>query len=153
VWYVDNSNFGVKRQEPSFDLHMQFNDAAKPSSSAWTVASDRRLKKDVKPFTDGLNVLMQINPVWFTYTGEADMPEDTGVGTIAQELEKIAPYMVNEWEFRNEETRTTETYKAVDYGAMDFVLINAIQELKVEIDQLKADNAALRSALEAQKSE
>ncbi len=153
VWYVDNSNFGVKRQEPSFDLHMQFNDAAKPSSSAWTVASDRRLKKDIKPFTDGLNVLMQINPVWFTYTGTADMPQETGVGTIAQELEKIAPYMVNEWEYRNEETRAVETYKAVDYGAMDFVMINAIQELKAEIDQLKADNAALRNALEAQKSE
>ncbi|MCH2023686.1 MAG: tail fiber domain-containing protein [Saprospiraceae bacterium] len=50
------------------------------------------LKTDVSPFSDGLNVLMAIKPVWFRYNGEARMPADEkGVGTIAQELQRHCP--------------------------------------------------------------
>jgi len=65
------------------------NSAAKPIRSSWTVPSDARLKTDVSPFNDGLNVLMAIKSVWFKYNGETGMPTDErGVGTIAQALQE-----------------------------------------------------------------
>ena len=65
------------------------NSAAKPIRSAWTVPSDARLKTNVSPFNDGLNVLMAIDPIWFNYNGIAGMPTDErGVGTIAKALQE-----------------------------------------------------------------
>ena len=124
---LKNGNVGIGVDDPSYDLHLSNDDAAKPGSSAWTVSSDRRLKKDISTFTDGLAVVSAIEPVWFTYNGLADIPEGTFVGTIAQDLEEIAPYMVTEYTHRND-NGNTENYKAVNYGPMDFVLINAIKE-------------------------
>ena len=135
---------------PAYKLQLNVNSAAKPTSSAWTIASDRRLKKDIKPFAGGLSDVLKINPVWFTYNGKAGMPNETGVGIIAQELKEIAPYMVNEWKYTetNEETGEsegpTEKYLGVDNGAMTYMLINAIKEqqkmiedLKLEVEELK----------------
>lgn len=150
---------------PSYNLELNVNSAAKPTSSSWIVSSDARLKTNVAPFSDGLNVLMAINPVWFQYNGKAGMPtNERGVGTIAQELQKIAPYMVNEWTFtegsldektaRPTEPRVTTNYLGVDYGAMDFIVINSIQEQqsiienqKAEIDELKGQMKELQAAL------
>ena len=37
----------------------------------------------------------QINPIWFRYNGKAGLPTDKKyVGVIAQEIEKIAPYLI-----------------------------------------------------------
>ena len=150
---------------PSYNLQLNVNSAAKPTSSSWTVSSDARLKTNVSPFSDGLNVLMAINPVWFQYNGKAGMPtNERGVGTIAQELQKIAPYMVNEWTFTegslDESTarptgpRVTTNYLGVDYGPMDFIVINSIQEQqsiiesqKAEIDELKAQMIEMQAAI------
>ena len=150
---------------PSYNLQLNANSAAKPTSSVWTVSSDARLKTNVSPFSDGLNVLMAIDPVWFEYNGKAGMPtNERGVGTIAQELQKIAPYMVNEWTFtegsldektvRPDGPRTTTNYLGVDYGAMDFIVINSIQEQqriienqKAEIDELKAQMIEMQASI------
>ncbi len=59
------------------------------------VVSDIRTKKDVTAFTDGLNVINQLNPVSWLYNGSGGtMDGQFGVGLIAQDLEKVAPYMV-----------------------------------------------------------
>jgi hypothetical protein len=146
---------------PAYKLTLNVNSAAKPTSSAWTVASDKRLKTDVQSFSDGLNVLMQINPVWFSYTGEAGMPtNERGVGTLAQELQTVAPYMVNEWVYvegsTDENSKTTggveKTYLGVDYGAMDFVLINAIKEQQKMIEELKQNLLILEKQIEELKN-
>ncbi len=140
---------------PSYNLQLNANSAAKPTSSSWTVSSDARLKTNVTSFGDGLNVLMQINPVWFEYNGKAGMPtNERGVGTIAQELQKIAPYMVNEWTYTEgsldenapvtNEPRATTKYLGVDYGAMDFVIINSVQEQQAIIESQKAEIDALK---------
>lgn len=73
--------------------------------------------------------------------------------------------MITKWTYRENETDQGVEYLGVDYGAMDFVLVNAIQELNSkltsatsematavlnqndEIEQLKTDNAALQIKL------
>jgi len=129
-----NGDVGIG-MTPAHKFEVSVDDAAKPSTNTWTVPSDRRLKENIKPYEGGLQEVLAIKPIWFTYTGKAGMPKDTGVGVIAQELQKIAPYMVGDWEYNNNETK--ETYLSVNNGAMTYMLINAVKELKAENDLLK----------------
>src|SRR6185295_491982 len=132
-------------ETPSYQLHLSTNSAAKPLSSTWTIASDQRLKKDVTDFTDGLQVIQQIHPVWFSYTGEAGMPAgERGVGTIAQELQKVAPYMVNEWTYTDEASGKETNYLDVDYHALFFMFINAFKEQQQLIQELQSELKAIK---------
>jgi hypothetical protein len=133
---------------PSFQLHLTDNSAAKPTSNTWTVASDARLKKDIHDYTDGLNKLMAIKPVWFTYSGEADLPQETGVGIIAQELKEIAPYMIKPWTYKGEPGKETE-YLGVDNGAMTYMLINAVKEQQQLIETLSKKVEELQNKLQS----
>ena len=136
---------------PAFKLQLNVDGAAKPTTNTWTVASDKNLKKDIKPFTGGLADVLKINPVWFTYNGKAGMPDDTGVGVIAQELQKVAPFMVNEWEYVPQDEKTgeitgaPEKYLAVNNGAMTYMLINAIKEQQKMIEELQKEIQELKN--------
>jgi hypothetical protein len=81
--------------------------------------SDEKLKKNIKTL-DGSKVY-DMRGVSFEKNGKE------GSGVIAQELEKIAPELVH-----NE-----QEYKAVAYGNLTGYLIEAIKELKAEIEELK----------------
>ena len=81
--------------------------------------SDQRLKTDVKTL-DGSKVY-KMRGVSFI------KDEKEGSGVIAQELEKVAPELVN----------NDSEYKSVAYGNITGYLIEAIKELKAEIEELK----------------
>ena len=53
--------------------------------------------------------------------------------TIAQEIEEIIPEVVQE----NKDLNSDKMIKSVDYSKMVAVLIKAIQEQQVQIDELK----------------
>ena len=84
--------------------------------------SDERLKTDIKTL-DGSKVY-EMRGVGFT------KDDKKGSGVIAQELEKIAPELVN----------NDSEYKAVAYGNITGYLIEAIKDLKAEIEELKKCN-------------
>lgn len=152
VSITGNGNVAIGNITPAFQLQLSTNSAAKPMSSAWTVPSDSRLKTNVTSFEDGLNVIEKLHAVWYNYNGKADMPANIQcVGTIAQELKEIAPYMVNEWTYKSADG-TDEKYLGVDYGAMDFVLANAVKQLKENHDKkletLQTENANLQNRLD-----
>ena len=85
-----------------------------------TATSDERLKSDIQTTDNALDKVMSMRGV--TYT----MRAEKGTGVIAQEVEKILPEVVVDNE-----------YKSVAYGNMVGVLIEAIKELKTEIDTHK----------------
>jgi hypothetical protein len=129
---TDNSNLGVGTAFPAFLLHVN-GDAAKPGGGSWTVASDARLKKDVNEFTDGLDLINQIEPKTFKYNGKAGIKStEEFVGIIAQDMQKIAPYMVS-----NFKAEDGTEYLSFNPSALDFVLINAIKEQQKEIAALE----------------
>jgi hypothetical protein len=143
-------NVGLGITAPAFQLQLSTNSAAKPSTGTWTVASDARLKTNIHPYQEGLSELMKIEPVWFTYTGEANMPKETAVGVIAQDLQKVAPHMVKEWTFVPNDPAPSQDgkqsaiqrpegkkYLGVDNGAMTYMLINAVKEQQAQILELK----------------
>lgn len=111
----------------------------------WINASDARLKKDVIAITSPLERLMMVNGKHYTLTVKTKDAEGNVVelsrqqyGVIAQELEKYFPEMVQEKAlFSNTGDQTL--YKTVDYIQLVPVLIEAVRELKLEIDALKSE--------------
>jgi hypothetical protein len=142
-----NGSVGINTASPAYQLQLSANSAAKPTSNVWTIASDRRLKKDIIPFTDGLNILTKINPVWFTYTGEGGMPKnDRGVGIIAQEMKEIVPYTVGSFTYTDENGHKTE-YLDYDGNAITYILINAIKEQQQQNEILRQELETLKNAV------
>jgi Chaperone of endosialidase/Head domain of trimeric autotransporter adhesin len=126
---------------PAYQLELSTNSAGKPGSSSWSIASDSRLKQNINPYTQGLQQLLQINPVTYHYnekSGFDTKPEYVGI--IAQDLQKIAPYMVSTVKRKDAE------YLSVDNSAMTYMLINAVKEQQQQIEVLKAEIELLKKA-------
>lgn len=123
------ANVGIGISAPSFQLHLSTDAAAKAGSPDWIVASDSRLKKNISDFTDGLDLLKQIKPVWFQYNGQAGI--ETGdkkfVGIIAQEMQQIAPYTIGTFTHQDSLGNKTE-YLDYDANAVTYILINSVKE-------------------------
>ena len=94
-----------------------------------------------------MNDILKIHPVWFTYTGEAGLPKETGVGVLAQEIKEIAPYMVNTWQYQSPEG-DKKSYLGVDNGAMTYMLINAVKEQQQMISDQNKTIEDLKKLLE-----
>lgn len=114
--------------------------AAKPGGGAWTASSDSRVKENVKPYTKGLTEILLVNPVNYEYNGLAGTTKGKEfTGVIAQEIKDIFPETVNTYsaKLNEEDEEKTELYN-FESTALTFALINAVKELKVEIDLLKS---------------
>lgn len=97
-----------------------------------TTVSDERLKDNIKPIENALEKVSQLNGYTFTYT----VDNKASAGVIAQELEKVLPSAVREKALPLK-TDDGELYKTVQYDQLHGLLIEAIKELKAEIEELK----------------
>jgi hypothetical protein len=129
-----NGDVGIGTTNPNYKLEVN-GTAAKTGGGSWSNASDRRLKKDIRPFSDGLQVLTKINPVWYQYNGLGGQPNDgkSYVGVIAQDIQPVAPYTIST--FQDGESQTE--YLSYDGSAITYVLINAVKEQQQIIESLK----------------
>jgi hypothetical protein len=118
------------RLENDGDLHVDGNVVAYS-----TTTSDERLKKDIVKIDNALDKVSQLNGYTFEYL--ADGKKSAGV--IAQEVEKVMPSAVSETTLplKMGEDDKTE-YKTVQYDQLHGLMIEAIKELKAEIEELKA---------------
>ena len=137
---LNGGNVGIGTSSPAFKLEVN-GTAAKPGGGSWTATSDIRLKQNIRPYADGLNTLLRINPVTYHYNEKSGYNTDAEhIGVIAQELQHITPYMVTESPIKAEDG---SSYLTVDNSAMTYMLINAIKEQQEMIDHLNKENAAL----------
>jgi hypothetical protein len=115
------------RLETDGDLHVDGNVVAYS-----TTISDIRLKKDIAPIEDAVTKVQQLNGCTFTYLKD----DRKSAGLIAQDVEKVFPSAVIEDEtlYHGEEG---ETYKTVQYDQLIGLLVEAVKELKAEIEELK----------------
>jgi hypothetical protein len=98
-----------------------------------TAYSDARLKTDVNTINDALGIVGKLRGVSYKWIA-TDKPS---IGVIAQEVEEVIPEVVLTNVNTDPETGETTEVKSVDYGKIVGVLINAINELKAEVDELK----------------
>lgn len=93
-----------------------------------TAFSDKRLKTDISNIENGIEKVMQMQGVHYKRNDIEDAKPQIGV--LAQDMEAIVPEIVLT---ADDEMQT----KSVDYGKLTAVLIEAIKDLKAEIDELK----------------
>jgi hypothetical protein len=150
-----NARVGIGVAAPNHQLELSQDDAVKPNGGSWSAPSDRRLKTNIKKYTDGLEQVLKINTVTYNYNELTEYDtEKEHVGIIAQEMKEIAPYTVR---MLNPDKND---YLAFEGTALTYMLINAVQEQQsiidaqqkeidaleaqvAEIDELKAQMSAL----------
>lgn len=98
-----------------------------------TAFSDARLKTDVSTINDALGIVGKLRGVSYKWLKGGS----NGIGVIAQEVEQVLPEVVLTHNVLDPATGETTEVKSVDYGHIVGVLINAINELKAEVDALK----------------
>jgi hypothetical protein len=103
------------------------------SATAYVTSSDYRLKENVQPMQDALAKIAQLNPV--TYTWKVDGSD--GQGFIAHELQAVVPDCVS-GEKDAVDAEGNPQYQGVDTSFLVATLVKAVQELKAEVDSLKA---------------
>jgi len=90
-----------------------------------TAYSDERLKENVQTIEGALDKVSQMRGVTYNYKSELNDGQ-RGTGVIAQEMQQVMPEVVEDGE-----------YLSVAYGNIVGVLIEAVKELKAELDQCK----------------
>ena len=113
-------------------LHVRGTILATGGITAYT-ASDKRFKTDIRDITTGLNTVMKLNPVMYSYNSlakglNATLP-DFDYGLIAQDVKDVMPDIVHSM-FNGE-------YLGIDYIKLIPILISAIKEQQSQISELK----------------
>ena len=112
------------------------------NSTAWSTTSDERIKKNIVDNNKGLEVINKIQIRNFEYRTEEEITdfensnsavvnqEGIQLGVIAQEIEKVLPEVV---------TEESTGVKTINTDNLTWYLINAVKELKAEVDLLKQE--------------
>jgi hypothetical protein len=136
---------GLGLTNPSYQLHLSLDQAAKPNTSTWTTTSDLRLKTILGPYTKGLPELMRLHPVRYRYLNPKDavlfapsVLEKENVGFIAQEVAMIFPEAVD---------TAANGYLSLNIHAILIAYLNAIQQLKAENDSLRTTITEMQKAI------
>jgi prepilin-type N-terminal cleavage/methylation domain-containing protein len=139
---------GIGTSTPAYQLELSTDSAGKPGTSAWTIASDERLKNIRAPFTRGLDAILGINPIYFKYKTDnpLGLPSDKEyVGIVAQDALKVIPESV---------TKDKSGFFHVTNDAIIWSILNAVKELygKIvvhnrQIQKLEQENMAMKAYL------
>jgi len=137
---------GIGTTAPEYLLHVA-GDAGKPGGGSWSTASDRRLKRDVRPMEGALERLLTLHGVSFEYRDPETIGELPGrhLGVIAQEVEPAFPEWVD---------LGRDGYRRVTFRGFEADAIEALRELRhearAETTALRRENEHLRGALAEQ---
>ena len=108
--------------------------------------SDKRLKTNVRKIDNALEKVSQINGVYYNFTDEAlelnhTLDKEEQVGLLAQEVQSVLPHIIKPAPFdidrESGESISGENYLTIQYEKIVPLLLEAIKELKVEVDELK----------------
>lgn len=120
---------GIGTISPAYPFHV----VGDVLADAYRTTSDLRFKANIGPLDGALSKLGRIRGVTFDWNERyASVGRATGhreIGVIAQEVEAVFPEVVSRW--------GDEAYRAVDYGRLTAVLIEAVKELKAEQDAVE----------------
>ena len=119
---IPNGKLGIgMTTAPSYELDVAGTIRATGDVIAY---SDVRVKENIKTIDNSLEKVSKLRGVEFNKIGD----NKKSIGVIAQEIEKVIPEVVKE---------DDKGMKSVAYGNISGLLIEAIKELKAEIEELK----------------
>lgn len=110
-------------------------------SAVWSAngtiqTSDIRLKKNIMPLHYGLKEVMQMEPVRYDWI---DNSGNNKIGLIAQEVKKLVPEVVT-----GDESKES---LGMNYAELVPVLINAIKEMKSDLENTKKELEELKKVI------
>lgn len=150
LYIASGGNVGIGTTSPTFLLQLNTDSAAKPSTSSWTVASDGRIKEKISEYKKGLTEILKIRPIIYRYNKNyineyceecCDTDEHNKlqkeltidrIGIIAQEIEEFIPECI-----KKKKSKNFEDFRYFNIDPIFYMIINAIKELKHEIELLK----------------
>jgi hypothetical protein len=108
--------------------------------------SDKRLKTVSGKIENALDKVGKLSGVYYTFNDTAKSfgydSDEEQVGVIAQEVEAVLPQIVKAAPFdldENNNSKSGENYKTVQYDKLVPLLIEAINELRAEVKALKGE--------------
>ncbi|MBC7904912.1 MAG: tail fiber domain-containing protein [Gemmatimonadaceae bacterium] len=140
IFYTTFANTGTERMRvtnagllPGADNAYTLGANGTRWSAVWSAngviqTSDARLKKDIVALPYGLKEVMQMQPVKYNWI---DNSPGNKIGLLAQEVKKIVPEVV-----AGDETKEN---LGMNYAELVPVLINAIKELKADLELAKKE--------------
>ena len=99
-----------------------------------TIASDIKFKTEINTIRDALSIVKELRGVRYTWKQDTPKAGEREVGLIAQEVQEVVPEVVSEVSTLNTED---ETHLTVDYNKLVGVLIEAIKELSLKVEELE----------------
>ena len=125
-WHVSNACMGVGNSTTSSSYTIYSNGAI--YSTADIVAySDKRAKENIVTVDNALDKVSNLRGVYYNKKDSDEKKREVGV--IAQEVKEVLPEVVT-YDKENDQY-------GVDYGKINGLLIEAIKDLKKEIEELK----------------
>jgi hypothetical protein len=142
--FLSGGNAGIGTATPTDKLHVAGDLrisglSRKPGGGSWTSSSDIRLKKEVAPLTDALEKVLQLHGFSFEWKEPEKMGDLKGpqIGLVAQDVEKVFPEWVSD---------DPDGYRELTVRGFEALAIEAIRELKAEVDDLKTRISELETA-------
>jgi len=112
----------------------------------WSTLSDARLKKEVRKEPLGLDFILQLRPVRYSYIAKDQQGIDYS-GFIAQDVEQIAK-LLNTSFSGVVAPKNEQDFYSVRYAEFVVPIVNSIQEQQKMIEDLKIENKALLEEFE-----
>ncbi|MEP0264618.1 tail fiber domain-containing protein [Dokdonia sp.] len=136
---VGRVGVGLPTVAPSYELDV--NGIVRASS--FISNSDRRFKQNIEPLENALEKINAMEGVSYQFKkskiNEYNLPSEQQYGLIAQDVQKIAPDIVQEDE---------QGYLGIDYIKIIPLLIESVKEQQASIVTLQEENAALKEAID-----
>ncbi|MFN8322168.1 MAG: tail fiber domain-containing protein [Chitinophagales bacterium] len=124
--------------------------------------SDRKLKDNIQPLTNAVDLVKQLNPTTYTYKTteykQMNLCEGLQYGLLADEVEKVVPSAVKKAvqpaTYKNGDEKSGEKltdeveFNALNYTEMIPILIGAVKEQQQQIEELKKQNELLKKQVE-----
>jgi hypothetical protein len=142
------SKIGIGTSNPSYQLQLSQDSAAKPSSTTWTVSSDERLKENIiyADLDRCYEIVKQLPLKKFSWKSDVlkntFVEDHTKLGWIAQEVETIFPKAV-----RKQPMYGIEDCRTLDSDQLYASMYGCIQKLQQKIEDLENENKRIKNRL------
>jgi hypothetical protein len=134
-------NVGIGITSPSYTLHV-VGTAGLSSGTSWSNASDIRLKDVEGDYEYGLAEVKKLHTIRFRYKKDNPLKlpyEQEHTGFIAQEVKELIPDAV---------ITRADGYLELNVDPIHWATVNAVKELALDNDRLKAEAASLRARVD-----
>lgn len=149
-----------------YRLHVQGDAFKSDGGDLWNVLSDKRLKKNIKTYGEGIELIKKLNPVTYEYNGKAGTVKGKKqIGVVAQELQQVAPHMVSTYKFTTVNdggieyvdgrpdglapvVATEHEFLGINASSLKWIMVNAMKDQQKVIEQQEEDIADLKKELQ-----